>query len=78
MICRLTEFGRVLQSRAEERQEKERFFVSCVLGLNVRPLLRIRCNLIRLSVCFSLSQVLLLSGTGFATVIRPLFNQLVG
>jgi len=63
-------------------------FLSCVPSLKAWPLLCIRCSLIRFSVSrawflihrsyFSLSQILHLLRTSFATVIRPLFNQFLG
>ena len=63
-------------------------FLSCVPGLKAWPLLCIRCSLIRFSVSrvwflihpsyFSLSQILHLPRTGFAAVIRSLFNQFLG
>jgi len=88
VICRVTEFARVLQSRGKEEEIEMAVFLSCVPGLKACPLLCIRCRLIRFSVSrvwfsihpsyFSLPQILHLPRTSFAAVIRPLFNQFLG
>src|SRR5438067_7751757 len=50
VICRVTEFARVLQSRGKDEKSRWLYFFSCVPSWKAWPLLCIRSSVIRFSV----------------------------